>query len=208
MSSCLTCVRNPDYVMAFCLSEFDKSAGCPAPLRLTTSAPAILIFHAPKRVKNVFYYQILNVYALLITCLVPLFRGNITRLHASVATFLATSPVLIYFLVYSIRAFWGQHRLDTVLGRERYLNRGLVFFAAGMWIYILIFTSLGSTRDYFAQGSCYTATPQETLVYTPIYVLMFTGGISVWLWPVSIVVARKEIWPPGESYKPKFATVW
>jgi hypothetical protein len=211
MNSCLTCVHRPDYVMAFCLSEFNKSAGCLTWLMLTAaaSALAILIFHAPKRVKNVFYYQILNSYVLLITCAASIFQRDITRLHASVAIFLATSPVLIYFLVYSIRAFWGQHQLDNVLGKEHYLNRGLVFFAVGMWICILAFTSLDSTRAHFVMGICYyVLTVPDMFGGAIMYFLLFTAGTTVGLWPVSIVVARKEIWPPGEGYRPKFATVW
>jgi hypothetical protein len=195
--------------MAFCLSESDKSARPLAPLILTTYAPAILIFHAPKRVRGVFYYQIFNVYALLITCSASLFQENITRFHASVAIFIATPPVSIYFLIYSIRALWGQHRLDTVLGREHHLNRGLVFFAAGMWVSILIYTSLRSTKGRFAQDSCDTITAQEVLVSkdlggAPVFII----GIAAFSWLISIALARKEIWSPGQRYRPKFATVW
>ena len=101
---------------------------------------AILIFHAPERVEDAFYYQISTVYTLLITCSVSLFQENITRFHASVATFIASSPVSVYFLVYSVRAFWGEHRLDAVLGKKKYINRGMVFFAAAIWISIVVYT--------------------------------------------------------------------
>lgn len=173
------------------------------------SFPAILIFCAPKRVKDAFYYQIPTVYALLITCSVSLFQENITRLHATIAIFIASSPVTVYFLVYSIRAFWGEHRLDEVLGKKKYLNRGLVFLAVGIWISIVIYTSLGSTQGRFAQGSCKTITAQEALglqgfTGPPIIIAV----IAVFSWIISIVVARKEIWPPGEPYRPKFVTVW
>ena len=171
--------------------------------------PVILIFHAPKRVKDAFYYQMSTVYALLITCSVSLFQGNITRPHATIAIFIASSPVSIYFLVYSIRAFWAGHRLDAVLGKENYLNRGLVFFAMGIWTSIVVYTSLGSTLLRFSQGSCSTVTAQEVFgIEGFVGPSSIIGAVAVLSWPVCIIVARKEIWPPGERYRPKFVTVW
>jgi hypothetical protein len=172
--------------------------------------PAILIFHAPKRVKDAFYYQISTIYTLLITCSVSLFQVNITRLHATIAIFIVSSPVSIYFIIYSVRTFWGEHRLDTVLGRKNYLNRGLIFFAAGIWIAIVIYTSLKSTQSRFTQGSCRIITAQEVfalrgLIGSPPVIIT---AIAVLSWAFSIVLARKEIWPPGERYRPKFTTVW
>ena len=159
--------------------------------------------------KDSFYYQISTVYALLITCSVSLFQANITRLHATIAICIVSSPVSIYFLVYSIRAFWGEHRLDTALGKKKYLNRGLVFLAAGIWIAIVVYTSLKSTRRRYTQGSCDVITGQEVFILQglngPPYVIAIVSALS---WAVSIVLARKEIWPPGERYRPKFVTVW
>ena len=181
---------------------------------------AILIFHAPERVEDAFYYQISTVYTLLITCSVSLFQENITRFHASVATFIASSPVSVYFLVYSVRAFWGEHRLDAVLGKKKYINRGMVFFAAAIWISIVVYTLLGSEHNRFTQRSCDTRTMQEIfflvvlnprtlgpewLFISPWFILTIIAAFS---WFVSIVLARKEIWPPGERYRPKFVTVW
>lgn len=167
------------------------------------------MFHAPKRVKDVFYYQISNVYAILVTCSISLFQTNISRLHATVATFAASSPVSVYFLTYSIRAFWGEHRLSTVLGKQDYLNRGLVFFAVGIWIAIVAYTSLGSTRSRFAQESCKTITTQEVFLSKGFngapYII---ASIAAPSWLLSIVLARGEIWPRGERYRPKFTTVW
>ena len=160
--------------------------------------------------KDAFYYQISTVYALLITCSVSIFQANITLLHATIAIAIASSPASICFLVYSVRAFWGEHRLDTVLGKKNYLNRGLVFLAAGIWISIVIYTSLKSTRGRFTQGSCRTLTAQEILglrgLIGPGSVI--TSAVAVISWAVSIVLARKEIWPPGERYRPKFSAVW
>ena len=159
--------------------------------------------------KDAFYYQMSTVYALLITCSTSLFQGNITRPHATVAIFIASSPVSLCFLVYSIRAFWAEHRLSAVLGKENYLNRGLVFLAVGIWSSIVVYTSLRSTRDHFLQKSCLGVTAQEIFGLEGfIGPPTFIGAVAVLLWPVSIVLARKEIWPPGERYKPKFTKVW
>ena len=168
------------------------------------------MFHAPKRVKDAFYYQMSAVYSLLITCSISLIRRSITRFHATIAIFIASSPVSIYFLIYSIRAFWGEHRLDEVLGKKKYLNRGLVFFAAGIWTSIVTYTSLGLTRGHFTQESCFAVTEQEILakggvIDAPPAVIAAIAALS---WIISIVLARKEIWSPGERYRPKFVTVW
>jgi len=161
-----------------------------------------------------------TVYTLLITCSVSLFQKNVTRFHATVAAFITSSPVSVYFLVYSIRAFWGEHRLDAVLGKKKYINRRMVFFAVAIWVSIVIYTSLGSTHNRFTQKSCGTRTMQEIfalvvlnprtlgpewLFSSPWFILAIIAAFS---WFVSIVLARKEIWPPGERYRPKFVTVW
>ena len=181
--------------------------------------PAVLIFFDQKRVKDVFYCQISIVYALLVTCAASLFQQNITRFHATVAATIASSPVSFYFLFYSIEAFWYNHRLDTVLGKEKYLNRGMVFFAAGMWTSIVVYTSLDSTQNNFTQSSCETETVQEIFVRVVInpQELGFGLLISPWFlftiaalfsWLISIWRARKDIWPPGGRSWLKFRTVW
>ena len=206
----LTCAHRPDYITAFCLSESYAYHEGPPCTTWINPPLAVLIFHAPRRVKDAFYYQMSTVYALLITCSVSLFQGNITRLHATIAIFIASSPVSIYFLVYSIKAFWGAHLLDAVLGKKDYLNRGLVFLAVGVWISIVIYTSLGSIHDRFAQGSCPAITEQEVLGVDGIISApsICITAVAVLSWTISIVLARKEIWPPGERYRPKFVTVW
>jgi len=161
-----------------------------------------------------------TVYALLVTCTVSLFRQNVTRFHASVASTIALSPVSFYFLFYSIKAFWGEHRLDTVLGKKKYLNRGMVFFAVAMWFSIIVYTSMESKKNNFTQKSCRSSTMQELflrvtlnpleiglvlILLSPWFVLTI---IATFLWFISIVLVRKEIWPPGEQYRPKFVTVW
>jgi hypothetical protein len=171
---------------------------------------AILIFRASHHVKDAFYFQMSTVYALLITCSVSLFQENITRPHTIIVILITSSPVSFCFLVYSIRAFWGEHRLDTVLGKKNHLNRGLVFFAVGIWFSIVVYASLGSTRNYFAQGSCKAEMAPELLGqrWFSGVVSAAAAAIATVSWLISIVLAREEIWPPGGRYRPKFITVW
>ena len=152
-----------------------------------------------------------TVYALLITCSISLYQGNVTKLHAMIAIFIALSPASIYFLIYSIRAFWGEHRLEGVLGKRKYLNRGMIFFAVGIWIAIFVYTSW--KWKGLAQASC-----EEEIIWWmycgPYYWFICDPWVGIapttvaLLWLVSILSARKEIWPPGERYLPKFVTVW
>ena len=52
-------------------------------------------------------------------------------------------------------------------------------------------------------------TEQTVLIYMALFGVLFTPAvISAPLWVTSIVLAREEIWPPGERYRPKFVTVW
>ena len=178
--------------------------------------PAILIFHAPKRVKDAFYYQLSTVYALLITCIPSLYQGNVTQPHATVAIAIVSSPVSICFLVYSIRAFWDEHRLEEVLGKRKYLNRGLVFIAVGIWAIIFVYTRKPTGKP-LAQASCGTITLHRVLRFGVIHTgeywyiwnpWMVVIAVAVPLWLISILSARKEIWPPGERYRPKFVMVW
>ena len=112
------------------------------------------MFYAPDRVEDVFHYQMLTIYSLLITCSISLIRQSITQFHATIAIFIASSPVSIHFLLYSARAYWGKHQLDKVLGKENLLNRRLVFVATIIWISTSIYAWLGPTRR-FTQESCF-----------------------------------------------------
>lgn len=168
--------------------------------------PAILIFHAPKRVKDAFYYQMSTVYALLITCITSLAQKEITQPHATTAILIISSPVSVYFLVYSIRAFWSKHRLDEVLGKKERLNRGLVLTAVGAWVAICVYTR-PAMSDRFFQASC-DPTSISDVLSAGFIGSSLVAAVAALSWLISIFLARKEIWPPGERYRPRFATVW
>ena len=191
------------------------------PLRLTPSLlpPAILILHAPERVEDAFH-QMSTVYVLLVACSLFLFQENITCFHTTAVISIALSPVSFSLLFYSINAFWGEHRLDAVLGKETYLNRGIVSIAAAVWPSIVVYTSLELTRNRFVQSFCDTRTMLELFVLvvlnpralglkwlflSPWFSLTTVAEVS---WFVSILLASTEIWPSGERYQQKFDTEW
>jgi len=192
---------------------------------LIVSSLAILIFYSPRRVQEAFWSQVLTVYSLLITCLVAIARGDLTRFHALVVLSLIFSPITVYFIAYAVRSFWsGQHRLESVLGRTRYLRRSVILLAGSLWLGLFIFVYLPKGVDRFAQASCKNTSVIESfflivpllfmgvgatagLIYPVVlFTLIMLSMIVTWI--VAIYLRRKEIWPPGEPYRPRFVKVW
>jgi len=190
-----------------------------------TPSLAVLIFYSPRRVQEAFYSQILTVYSLLLTCLVALVRGELTRFHALVVLALVLSPITVYFVAYSIRSFWSDnHRLESLLGRTRYLRRFLVLLAGASWVAILIYAYLPSNGERFAQASCKGRSVMDAfyLIVPFLYIWAFAHAgvaypavlftlpflVMIAAWTVAILRRKKEIWPPGEPYRPRFIKVW
>lgn len=187
---------------------------------------ALLIFYSPKRVKAAFWSQTLITYSLLITCAISLFRGELTRYHAVILISIVCSPVNVYFTGYSIRAFWSSHRLDAVLGRQQYARRAMVFLSLFVWVAILIYAYLPQKYTKFAQDTCRGSSIAEVVFLGAPFVFAWAlaragpGGVFVLLlfllipivvviaWIVAIVRRRKEIWPPGQPWRPRFGKVW
>ena len=166
-------------------------------------------------------------YSLLISCVISLIRGDLTRFHAIIVVFIVCSPVNVYFTGYSIRAFWSTtHRLDAVLGKTHYVRRALVFFSVASWIPILVDIYLPHSFTMFSQESCRGQSYAERWFLGTPLILGFTlaadgpGGVWVLLmflaipilvaiaWIVAIGLKRREIWPPGQPHKPRFGKVW
>ena len=186
----------------------------------------MLIFYSPRRVQEAFWSQILTIYSLLITCLISTSRGELTRFHALVVLALALSPITVYFVAYAIRSFWsGNHRLEGLLGRTRYLRRFIVLLAGAGWFSMFIYAYLPKDEDRFAQAGCkgrsvmdnfYLIVPFlyiEAALQDPswsftlaLFVLPLAALVAAWI--AGIYLRRKEIWPPGEPYRPRFAKVW
>ena len=176
--------------------------------------------------KAAFWSQTLITYSLLITCATSLLQGNLTRFHSIILISIVCSPVNVYFSGYSIRAFWSSHRLDPVLGKKQYARRGLVFLSIGIWTAILVYAYLPQNHTKFAQDTCRGSSIAEGVFLgapiiaavalaiagpTGIFVLFLSLLIPVLAavaWVVAIIRRRKEIWPPGEPWRPRFGKVW
>jgi len=184
------------------------------------------MFYSSRRVKEAFWSQSLITYSLLITCSISLLRGDLTRFHSMIVVSIVCSPANVYFAGYSIRAFWSSHRLDAVLGKKQVARRAMVFFSVAIWTAILIYAYLPPERTKFSQDTCRMMSNAEgaflllpiVLVISlaeqgPVGVLYFFMLLAAPIliavaWAVAITRRRKEIWPPGEPYRPRFGKVW
>ena len=197
--------------------------GCRRQLTLSSSALAVLIFYSPRRVQEAFWSQILAIYSLLITAFVSIARRDLTRFHALLVLALVFSPITVYFIAYAIRSFWSaHHRLESLLGRTRYLRRSIVLLAGSMWLGLFIYAYLPKGIHRFAQHSCtgHTVIEYFFLIVPVVFmyieitqifpVLLFSLPIlsMIAAWIIAIYLRRKEIWPPGEPYRPRFVKVW
>jgi heme/copper-type cytochrome/quinol oxidase subunit 2 len=134
--------------------------------------------------------------------------------------------VNVYFAGYSIRAFWSTHRLEPVLGKKQYGRRAMVFLSVAVWVAILVYAYLPQSHTKFAQDTCRGSSAAEAVfLLAPIVIVIAAasqGPTGIFLaflfllvpilivvsWTIAIVRKRKEIWPPGEPYRPKFGKVW
>lgn len=211
---------SPDFVSVNNALSHVKFSG------IDTLLPAILIFYSPHRVKAAFWSQALITYSLLITCGISLVRGELTRYHSIILISIVCSPVNVYFAGYSIRAFWSTHRLEAVLGKKQYGRRIMVFLSVAVWIAILVYAYLPQGHTKFSQDTCRGSSLAELVfLLAPIvaavglalngaagiFVLFMVLAIPIFIviaWIVAIIRRRKEIWPPGKPYRPRFAKVW
>ena len=93
-----------------------------------------------------------------------------------------------------------------------------------IWIAILVYAYLPDKYSKFAQDSCRGSTIAEGVFLGAPFIfawaLAVTGSAGVLvaflMIPILVVVAwiaviirrRKEIWPPGKPYRPRFGKVW
>lgn len=185
----------------------------------------MLVFYSPRRVHEAFWSQILTIYSLLLTCLIAIIRSELTRFHALVVLALVLSPITVYFIGYSIRSFWStKHRLESLLGPSHYLRRFVVLFSGASWLAIFIYAYLPRGAEHFAQASCKGRTVMDNFylivpfMYIQIYaefgvaypavLLALPFIIMIAIWITVILRRRKEIWPPGEPYRPRIVKVW
>jgi hypothetical protein len=161
------------------------------------------------------------VYSLLLTCAWTLVRQQLTKIHATLALATAGSPLTVCIFVYAVRSVWeGNHRLGPAVGRGRIFPRTIVLMAMGFWIGMFIYVTLPSNLSNFQQEDCeqnnngikfFFALPLLIFVDRPTW-MQFLGALPFLLtaiaWVVAILLRRREIWPPGEVYRPRPITVW
>jgi len=104
------------------------------------------------------------------------------------------------------------------------VRRTLVFLSLVVWIAILVYAYLPRRYTKFAQDSCrWASIAEEFFLGSPFAFVRFLADnerfgslvafialpvVVVAAWVFAIVRKRKEIWPPGEPYRPRFGKVW
>jgi hypothetical protein len=100
----------------------------------------------------------------------------------------------------------------------------VVFFSVAVWIAILVYAYLPRHYTKFAQDSCRWDSVAEAFflgsplifpialasakLYGDLVAFLALPVIVIIAWVFAIVRKRKEIWPPGEPYRPRFGRVW
>ncbi|KIJ50523.1 hypothetical protein M422DRAFT_44325 [Sphaerobolus stellatus SS14] len=239
------------YFTAYCALGAPTDDGCPygwcpnsdiavlAPLiriasYVITSLTTIILYYNREAVTESFWTQLLTIYSFLITSIISMSKGELTRIHAVIATGLVGSPLSIYIFIYAIRSIWGGlgKRMEKVLGKGAITARILVILACGIWIFLIIFILVpDSNSKRFSQRAC--ERDQFPLVFQgyfflPLVIIKFFlddkdtksfGGVLVFVvvlpiammvfaWIIAIIRRRREIWPAGEPYSLKWHTVW
>jgi hypothetical protein len=118
--------------------------------------------------------------------------------------------------------------MAATVGRGRIIPRTIVLTALGLWIALAAYTLLPTHLSRFSQRSC-AHSPVFTGVdiakdffLLPVILFIVLGSLSPWVpvivllpvqltivaWVVCIVRRRKDIWPRGERYRPRFRAVW
>jgi len=194
---------------------------------LTNFFVAILIFHQrdQESINQNFWAQIMSLYTLIFACGISILLDTLTRFHAILTIAMAGSPLTFYIFVYALRSIWdGQHRLASVVGKGQILPRTLVLSALGIWIALFIYILMPSHANFY-QRSCENAFEGiNALILRYFYalpILLFIDASTEgkWLgssplllttlaWTIAIILQRKNIWPTGERYRPRFRKVW
>ncbi|KIJ50525.1 hypothetical protein M422DRAFT_44327 [Sphaerobolus stellatus SS14] len=191
----------------------------------------IIVYYEPEALKESFWSQLFTVYSFLITAVISISKGELTRIHAVIATGMAASPLTIYLFVYAIRSLWGGgDRMRILLGKGEIIPRTLVLIALAIWLVLVVYI-LRPSSSRFNQASCEHEYSKlvfkgffflPLLVFTQIYhnpsthdiadKLIFLAalpfGLVIISWIIAILLRRKDIWPKGEPFRFKSATVW
>ena len=164
------------YITATCYSRPTAISRYFIQVRLTYFClPAVIMFYSSEAIQEAFWNQMLITDSLLLTCMVSIAKGQLTRFHLVTVISIVFSPVNFYLTIYAIRAFRSK---QAVFGKEGYLKRVTVLLSAAAWIGLLICVYLPQRYIKFSQVSCRSTTFAESffLVAPFIFAWVFAGG--------------------------------
>jgi len=134
--------------------------------------------------------------------------------------------------------FGGKNRLSTVVGHHKLIPRTVVLAGLAVWTGLVIYIIIPTHLSHFAQSDCEQSPVFDsdgpsngpTFIQTVIQYFLFMPLVFFWAivevskWgavivtiPIQLAVAssvvailrrRRDIWPRGQGYSPRFATVW
>lgn len=146
------------------------------------------------------------------------------------------SLYIVIYAIRSI--FGGNHRLASVVGHRKQIPRTVVLIALAVWTALVIYIIIPTHLSHFAQPACerspvfYPDGPssgptfiQSVVQYFLFMPIVFVLGLAqvsklgaaivtmpiqlvIAAWVVAILRRRREIWPQGKGYSPRFRTVW
>ncbi|KAJ7913247.1 hypothetical protein B0H13DRAFT_1874066 [Mycena leptocephala] len=145
----------------------------------------IVLMFSPQESSTAVWTQLLTVYSLLISGIIAIGEGSLSRFHSGMTIFLVMSPLSSALVVYAILGFCGRpHRLDIILSkrREHLIPRLLVISFALISIAIVIFTG-AATVDHFAANPCESDDTYRTVtgIFLNLLFIPYTGVILVML---------------------------
>ncbi|KAJ6462426.1 hypothetical protein C8R45DRAFT_525680 [Mycena sanguinolenta] len=151
----------------------------------------IVLMYSPDDAATAVWAQLLTVYSLLVSGLIAIGNGSLSRFHSEMTIFLVMSPLSTSLFVYAILGLCGRkHRLDNILsGRpEHLLPRLLVITYVVLSIAILLFNS-SATESRFAPNPCEfdSATKSTARAFTNLLFIPYAGLIPVALLAVAAV---------------------
>ncbi|KAJ7475047.1 hypothetical protein FB451DRAFT_1558217 [Mycena latifolia] len=143
----------------------------------------IVLMYSPAESSTAVWTQLLTVYSLLISAIIAIGNGDMSRFHSGMTTFLVMSPLSSTLVVYAILGFCGRsHRLDSILSkrREHLLPRLLVIAFGIISLALIIFTS-AANADHFTANPCEADTYYKTAegILLNLLFIPYTGVILV-----------------------------
>ncbi|KAJ6501870.1 hypothetical protein C8R45DRAFT_603431 [Mycena sanguinolenta] len=151
----------------------------------------IVLMYSPDDSASAVWAQLLTVYSLLVSGLIAIGNGSLSRFHSEMTIFLVMSPLSTSLFVYSILGLCGrEHRLDNILSgrREHFLPRLLVITYVVLSIAILLFNS-SATESHFSPNPCEFDSTAKAVgrVFANLLFIPYAGLIPVMVFAILAV---------------------